>query len=47
MTGGAPVAIDDLPLEPVAGAPSWWPERKVASRYLDGYLARTPEGRHA
>jgi sulfide:quinone oxidoreductase len=46
MTGEAPVAIDDLPLGPVAGAPSWWPERKVASQYLDRYLARTPEGRH-
>lgn len=40
MTGETPAALDDGALEPAAGAPRWWPARKVASRYLEEYLAR-------
>lgn len=42
MTGEAPAALDGGALEPAAGAPRWWPARKVASRYLEEYLAGTP-----
>lgn len=38
MTGAAPVALDDRPLEPAAARPLWWPSRKVAGRYLHAYL---------
>lgn len=38
MTGAAPVALDDRPLEPTSDAPLWWPSRKVAGRYLHAYL---------
>jgi sulfide:quinone oxidoreductase len=41
MTGTAPVALDDKPLGDASAAPSWWPARKVASRYLEAYLERT------
>ena len=46
MTGEAPVALDDRALEPAAGAPRWWPDRKVASRYLEAYLARPTTTHH-
>ena len=38
MTGAAPVALDDRPLEPASDVPLWWPSRKVAGRYLHAYL---------
>jgi len=40
MTGEDPVALDDLPLAAAAGAPRWWPARKVASHHLEAYLMR-------
>jgi hypothetical protein len=41
MTGDTPVALDDRELEPAGAAPRWSPSRKVASRHLEAYLART------